>query len=79
MQTPDLYTLFELRLAEALDLDRREEIVLRLCHQRGVQDVWFDAEDTTRLLVRADPASFSALTLRDFVHRLGVGARVCDP
>lgn len=70
------YQTFEVRFAEALDLDRREEVVLRLCHQRGVRDAWFDAADATRLLVHADPGRFSAVTLRDFVLGLRLGARI---
>lgn len=68
----------EVHFAEALNLDRREEIVLRLQHQRGIAGAWFDPRDPTRLLVQADPAHFSALTLRDFIRRLWVGARVLD-
>lgn len=67
---------FEIRFVEALPLDGREEVVLRLHHQRGVHSAWFDPEDPKRLLVRADPAHFSALTLQDFVRRLWVGAKL---
>lgn len=70
--------IFELHFAQALSLDGREEVVLRLQHQRGVAGAWFDPDVPTRLLVRADPAYFSPLTLKDFVRRLWVGAKVLD-
>lgn len=75
---PSAEQIFEIRFAEALPLDGREEVVLRLKHQRGVSSAVFDAADPTLLRVRADPARFSAATLRDFVARLWVGARLRD-
>ncbi len=75
---PGAAHLFEMHFEQALTLDRREEVVLRLQHQRGVVRAWFDPLNPTRLLVQADPVYFSALTLRDFVRRLWVGTRVLD-
>ena len=69
---------FEIRFAQPLPLDEREEVALRLHHQRGVAGAVFDPSDPTRLTVRADPASFSAVTLRDFIRGLWVGAQVLD-
>ena len=69
---------FEIRFAEPLPLDGREEVALRLHHQRGVFGAVFDPADPTRLTVRADPASFSAMTLRDFIRGLWVSAQVLD-
>ena len=69
---------FAIRFAQPLPLDGREEVVLRLHHQRGVTGAAFDPVDPTRLTVRADPATFSAVTLRDFIRGLWVGAQVLD-
>lgn len=69
---------FEIRFAQSLPLDGREEVALRLHHQRGVTGAVFDPEDHTRLTVHADPTSFSAVTLRDFIRGLWVGAQVLD-
>lgn len=67
---------FEVRFARALGLDAREEVVLRLHHQRGIFNAWFDPTDPTLLLVRGDPAHFSSVTLRDFIRRLWVHAEL---
>ena len=69
---------FEIRFAQALSLDAREEVVLRLQHQRGISGAVFDPDDPTRLSVHADPACFSAATLRDFIRGLWVGAELAD-
>lgn len=69
---------FEIRFAQVLPLDAREEVVLRLLHQRGISGAVFVSDDPTRLSVHADPTCFSAVTLRDFIRGLWVGAELAD-
>lgn len=67
---------FEIRFAEVLPLDGREEVILRLQHQTGVHGAVFDPGDLSRLRVRADRTHFSSATLKDFISGLWVGARL---
>ncbi len=69
---------FEIHFARALPLDAREEVIMRLQHQRGIGSAWFDPADPSQLTVQADPAHFSSATLRDFIRGLWVHARLLD-
>lgn len=66
----------EIRFAEALSLDAREEVVIRLQHQTGVHSAVFDPNDPTRLRVQFDPGRFSTATLRDFIEGLWLEVRL---
>ena len=67
-----------LELEQELPLSRREELVARLEHVRGVRLALFDARDTRRLTVASAPGTFSDETLLDFLRHLGVTARVVE-
>ncbi len=69
---------FEIHFARALPLDAREDVIVRLQHQRGIASAWFDPTDPARLTVQADPAHFSSATLRDFIRGLWVHPYLLD-
>jgi len=66
----------KVRITEDLDTSQRQELVLKLEHERGIGCVYYPSTTPHVLVLEYDPERFSAATLLDLLHEHGVHARL---
>lgn len=69
-------TRVKVRIADELDESQRQELVLKLEHERGIRCVYYPSDTPHVLVLEYDPAQFSSATLLDLLQMHGVHARL---
>lgn len=66
----------KLRITEDLDESQRQELVLKLEHERGIVCAYYPSVTPHVMVLEYDPERFSAATLLDLIREHGVHARM---